>query len=93
MAETLYGVSDIAEMFNRTRAWFYWCDKKDRFTYENGDPILPDSQTSKGSNRRYGLDTIQEIALSLYRNQTLTEDELREVIGKILLKRERSQDP
>lgn len=87
----LYSVSEIVEIFDKTPAWFYWAVKNDKFVYENGDPIEPTTQSEKGSKRHYSLDSIQEIALSLYRNKTLDEEGLRDIIGKILIEREKSQ--
>lgn len=92
MTKQLYTISEIADIFSKTRAWFYWCNKNNKFTYENGDPIEPVHQSEKGSGRVYDLDTIQEIALSLYRNGTLGEDGLKKVIGKILVEKEKFQE-
>lgn len=88
----LYSVSEIVGIFDKTPAWFYWAIKNDKFVYENGDPIEPTSQSEKGSKRQYSLDSIQEISLSLYRNKTLSEEGFRDIIGKILVEREKSQN-
>lgn len=88
----LYLTSQIAKMFGKTQAWFYWSENNGKFTYENGDPIEPTYIPETGRGKSYDLDTIQEIALSLYRNGTLGEDGLKEVLAKILVEKEKSAD-
>lgn len=91
MSRSLYSIAEIADIFDRTPAWFYFCEKNNKLTYENGDPINPDGHTGLRKGKGYSLDSVQEIALSLYRNGTLKEVGLRDVIRKILLEREKSQ--
>lgn len=78
-------------MFGKSKSWFSWADRTNKFVYENGDPIEPTSQSKSGGMRRYDLDTIQEIALSLYRGRTLTEEGLREVIARIIVERKKAR--
>lgn len=87
--EKLYNVNEVAELFEKTSAWVYWCITNDKFLYENGDLITPTSQTPKGSKKSYNLETIQEMALSLYRSKTMTEEELRAIIRKVLVEKEK----
>lgn len=83
-----YNVAKLAEFFDKTPAWVYWCINNGRFSYENGDPIMPSKSSSKGSRKEYDLDRVQEISLSLYRFGQLDEAGLRRVTAKILSERE-----
>lgn len=89
--EKLYNVNEVADFFERTSAWVYWCLANGKFVYENGEQIKPKFETEKGSKRHFTLDSIQEMSLSLYRQRSMSEDRLREMIKKVLVERENLQ--
>lgn len=91
MEKKLYSVPEVSEMFGKSRSWFSWADRNNKFVYENGDPIEPTSQSKSGGMRKYDLDTVQEIALSLYRGRTINEEGLRKVIAKVIVERKKDK--
>jgi hypothetical protein len=89
-AEKSYSTSQVAAFFGRSPQWVYWGLRPDKetgeqvFTYRDGSPILPDRVGPMGK-RRFTLPLIREIALSHKRRGNLTEEELMEIMAKILL--------
>lgn len=88
--EKSYSTSQVAAFFGRSPQWVYWGLRPDKetgeqvFTYKDGSPILPDRVGPMGK-RRFTLPLIREIALSHKRRGNLTEEELMEIMAKILL--------
>jgi hypothetical protein len=88
--EKTYSTSQVAAFFGRSPQWVYWGLRPDKktgeqvFTYKDGSPILPDRVGPMGK-RRFTLPLIREIALSHKRRGNLSEEELQEVMAKILL--------
>src|SRR5581483_9480232 len=68
---------------------FYYPDKIDPVTkevIEKGAPIEPERVGQKGI-RRFSLDTIKDMGVSLYQRRTIRLDELQEIIKRIRLAR------
>lgn len=82
--EKVYSTASAAKFFGRSNQWVYWCLRNDIFQYKDGTPIRPE-RIGKGGRRRFTLPVIREMALSTYRRGNFTEQELREVMAKILL--------
>lgn len=82
--EKVYSTSKAAAFFGRSNQWLYWGLRNGIFTYKDGSPILPE-RIGKGGRRRFTLPLIREIALSCYRRGNLSEEELQEIMAKILL--------
>lgn len=83
-AEKIYSTSKAAAFFGRSNQWLYWGLRNAIFTYKDGTPILPE-RIGKGGRRRFTLPLLREIALSCYRRGNLKEDELQQVMAKILV--------
>ena len=82
--EKVYSTSKAAAFFGRSNQWMYWGLRNGIFTYKDGSAILPE-RIGKGGRRRFTLPIIREIALSCYRRGNIKEDELYEIMAKILL--------
>lgn len=82
--EKIYSTSKAAAFFGRSNQWMYWGLRNGIFTYKDGTPILPE-RIGKGGRRRFTLPIIREIALSCYRRGNISEEELQEIMKKILL--------
>jgi len=82
--EKSYSTSQAAKFFGRSNQWLYWGLREEIFTYKDGTPILPE-RAGKNGRRRFTLPLIREIAKSCYRRGQLSEDELHDVMAKILL--------
>lgn len=87
--EKVYSTAKAAGFFGKSNQWMYWGLRQDDpgaqvFTYKDGTPILPE-RVGKMGKRRFSLPIIREIALSCWRRGNLTEEELQEVMAKILL--------
>jgi hypothetical protein len=88
--EKTYSTSQVAAFFGRSPQWVYWGLRQDKdtgeqvFTYKDGSPILPERVGPMGK-RRFTLPLIREIALSHKRRGDLSEEELHDVMAKILL--------
>lgn len=88
--EKIYSTSQAAEFFGRSNQWMYWGLRKDPhtgehvFQYKDGTPIQPE-RIGPGGRRRFKLPIIREIALSCYRRGNISEEELQEIMAKILL--------
>lgn len=88
--EKVYSTSRAAEFFGRSTQWMYWGLRIDvrtnepPFTYKDGTPILPERVGTMGK-RRFTLPIIKEIALCCYRRGNLKEEELEEIMARILL--------
>lgn len=88
--EKVYSTKGAAEFFGRSNQWLYWGLRPDPetglqvFTYKNGQPILPE-RVGKMGKRRFTLPIIREIALSCYRRGQIKEEELEDVMARILL--------
>lgn len=80
----VYNARQVAEIFERTPAWVYWCIANGKFVYENGEPIKPARVSPGGGRRRYDLDGVQEMAMSLYRTNLITDAKLKKVMSKIV---------
>lgn len=84
----LYSIPEVARFFGKTPGWIYWGFSNGKFVYEDGTEISPSRMKSTHRGKLFDLDTIQEIALSCYRNRTLDDEGFREVLSKILAERE-----
>ena len=82
--EKIYSTSQAAKFFGRSNQWLYWGLREGIFTYKNGEPILPE-RAGKNGRRRFTLPLIREIALSCYRRGQIREEELHDIMAKILL--------
>lgn len=88
--EKAYSTSQTAAFFGRSPQWIYWGLHPDPetgeqvFTYKDGSPIIPE-RAGNGGWRRFTLPIIREIALSHFRRGNLTEQELQEIMAKVLL--------
>lgn len=88
--EKIYSTAEAATFFGRSNQWMYWGLRRDKvtgehvFTYKDGTPIQPE-RIGPGGRRRFKLPVIREIALSCYRRGNLSEEELTEIMGKILI--------
>jgi hypothetical protein len=82
--EKVYSTSKAAAFFGRSNQWMYWGLRNGIFTYKDGTPILPE-RIGKGGRRRFTLPIIREIALSCYRRGNISEEELQDIMAKILL--------
>lgn len=87
--EKVYSTQQVAEFFGKSNQWVYWGLREDTdtgeqiFSYKDGTPILPE-KVGKMGKRRFSLPIIREIALSCFRRGNLTEEELLEIMAKIL---------
>ncbi len=82
--DKVYSTSQAAQFFGRSNQWLYWGLREGIFTYKDGTPILPE-RAGKNGRRRFTLPLIREIALSCYRRGQIGEDELEDIMAKILL--------
>lgn len=82
--EKVYSTSKAAAFFGRSNQWMYWGLRNGIFTYKDGTPILPE-RIGAGGRRRFTLPIIREIALSCYRRGNISEEELQDIMAKILL--------
>lgn len=88
--EKVYSTKQAAEFFGRSNQWLYWGLRPDPetgaqvFNYKNGQPIRPE-QVGKMGKRRFTLPIIREIAMSCYRRGQIKEEELLDIMAKILL--------
>lgn len=92
--ERWYSTAEAAAFFDRSSQWLYDRWKKGKLTLADGSPI-PVHRIGDGprATRRYTLDTIAEIAQSLYRAGTLKMPELKIVLRRVLEAREGHFDP
>lgn len=88
--EKVYSTQQVAaDFFGKSNQWMYWGLRTDPgstdqiFAYKDGSPILPE-RVGKMGKRRFSLPIIREIALSCFRRGNLTEEELLEIMAKIL---------
>jgi hypothetical protein len=88
--EKIYSTTGAAKFFGRSTQWIYWGLRKDPktgeqiFTYKNGEPIRPE-RVGKMGKRRFSLPIIREIALSCFRRGQFTEEELEQIMARILV--------
>lgn len=73
-----------ADNESKTDQWLYWGMREKIFIYPDGRIIEPHMI---GKRKRFTLPIIYEIALSCHRRGILPEDELKEVLKRILLAR------
>lgn len=82
--EKVYSTAQAAAFFGRTAQWIYWGLRNGIFTYKDGTPIQP-RRVGRNDKRQFTLPLIREIALSHFRRGNLTEDELEQIMARILL--------
>lgn len=88
--EKVYSTTGAAKFFGRSTQWIYWGLREDPetgqqiFTYKNGEPIRPE-RVGKMGKRRFSLPIIREIALSCFRRGQFTEQELEQIMARILI--------
>lgn len=82
--QKIYSTSQAAAFLGRSPQWIYWGLRNEVFTYKDGTPIRPE-RVGKMERRRFTLPLIREIALSHFRRGNMTEEELEEVMKKVLL--------
>ena len=83
--ERWYSVSETAAFFGRSSQWLYDRLKKGKFTYVDGAPIEP-FLVGDGARpiRRFNLELISEMALSLYRVGILKLPELQTLMRRVV---------
>lgn len=80
----IYSTSQAAAFLGRSPQWIYWGFRNGVFTYKDGTLIQPET-AGKMRRRRFTLPLIREMALSHHRRGNMTEEELEEVMKRILL--------
>jgi len=84
-----YGIGDAARFLGRKKEWVRWRERSGAFVHEDGTPIKPERTqvrtTGSGGHgyRRYTLDDIQEMALSLHRREIINKYELQAIQERI----------
>lgn len=92
--ERWYSTAEAAAFFDRTSQWLYDRWKRGKLTMPDGSPIFVHRiGTGPRATRRYTLDTVSEIAQSLYRDGTIKMPELKLVMRRIVEAREGLFDP
>lgn len=76
-----YSTGDVAQFFGKTDQWVYWVLREGVLDRE--DNRLEAKRVGKSKRRRFTLDLIRKMAVSLYDRGTLPEDGLREVLLKL----------
>jgi hypothetical protein len=90
--ERVYSTEEAACFFGKSTAWLYWAMKSREegggglFYYPDGRPIEPERVGVKGI-RRFSLDIIKNMSISLYQRRTIRLDELQEIVKRIRLAR------
>ena len=82
--EKIYSTSQAAAFLGRSPQWIYWGLNNNVFTHKDGTSIQPERVGAMG-RRRFTIPLIREIALSHHRRGNMTEDELEDVIKRLLL--------
>ncbi len=82
--QKIYSTSQAAAFLGYSSQWIYWGLRNEVFEYKDGTPIQPET-AGKMKRRRFTLPIIREIAMSHFRRGNMTEEELNEVMKKVLL--------
>ncbi len=82
--ERWYSVAEMVRFFGRTTQWYYEREGLEKFRHRDGTLIVPMMAGGpKRQIRRFNLETIQQIALSMYRDGNIKWDELIVVYNRI----------
>jgi hypothetical protein len=82
--QKIYSTAQAAAFLGYSPQWIYWGLRNEVFEYKDGTLILPET-VGKMKRRRFTLPIIREIAMSHFRRGNLTEEELNEVMKRVLL--------
>jgi hypothetical protein len=82
--ERWYSAAEVADFFGRSNQWIYDRFKKGKFTYRNGDPIIPVMTGGpKKPRMRFNLDLIKALADSCYRDGIVKRPELQLIMKRV----------
>lgn len=88
----VYSTEEAAEFFSKSPQWLYWAMKpRDEgggglFYHEDGRLIEP-QRIGKRGIRRFTLEVIKDMSVSMYQRGTIKTPELQEIIRRIHLAR------
>jgi hypothetical protein len=89
--EKTFSTVEVARFFGRTRMWVYQNMKPDKsgvppFSYRDGTPIVPERvPMGELQKRAWTLPEIWEIAKIWHRRCNINDEELEEIMAKILV--------
>lgn len=82
--ERWYSAAEVAEFFTRSNQWIYDRFKKGKFTYRNGDPIVPVyTGGPKKPRMRFNLDLVRALVESCYRDGIVKREELELILKRV----------